>query len=303
MELLNLMEMMFLMMMAGYLLRRFELVSVEGKKSLTNLILYVVLPCNIVRAFCMETGEGFWQKMSAALIVAVLVQVLSMLIARFAYQRMPREEKQVFQYATVCSNAGFMGNPLAEGIFGDIGLLYASVFLIPLRIVMWTAGVSYFTDDSDYRSVIRKVLVHPCMIAVYIGMTLMLTGLRFPTVIDQTVRSFGGCCTGLTMLYIGMILVGIDWKTLCSLSQIYFAVIRLLLIPVIVLLGCLAAGVDGTITGVSVLLSAMPAGSTTSILASKYGADEGAAAKCVVFTTLLSVIAIPVWSTFLLWLT
>lgn len=299
-ELFNLMGMMFLMMLSGYLLRKFNLVTEQGKKSITNIVLYAVLPCNIVKAFCIETEEGFWGKFSEALIAAALIQVLCMLLAGLLYNRMPREEKQVYQYGTVCSNSGFMGNPLAQGVFGDMGLLYASVFLIPQRIVMWTAGVSYFTDNGDKKAALKKVLVHPCMIAVYIGLVLMIGQIRLPAVLTDTLQSLGGCCTGLTMMYIGMMLVGINVRTIWNKRQIYFAVIRLAVIPLAVYAGCRLAGVDPLVTGVCVLLTATPAGSTTSILAARYGADEEAAAKCVVFTTLLSVITIPVWSAVLL---
>ena len=44
-----------------------------------------------------------------------------------------------------------------------------------------------------------------------------------------------------------------------------------------------------------VVLAAMPAASTTAILAAKYGGDEVFATKCVVFTTLLSMVSAPVW--------
>ncbi|MFQ8842227.1 MAG: hypothetical protein ACLR8P_16315 [Clostridium fessum] len=47
--------------------------------------------------------------------------------------------------------------------------------------------------------------------------------------------------------------------------------------------------------GISVVLAAMPAASTTAILAAKYGGDEVFATKCVVFTTLLSMVSAPVW--------
>ena len=39
--------------------------------------------------------------------------------------------KAVMQYGTVCSNAGFLGSPLAEGLFGGGGLLLTSFYLIP----------------------------------------------------------------------------------------------------------------------------------------------------------------------------
>ena len=42
----------------------------------------------------------------------------------------------MLQYCTLVSNGGFLGNPVAEGVYGDMGLLYASLFLIPMRVVM-----------------------------------------------------------------------------------------------------------------------------------------------------------------------
>lgn len=299
-KLFNLMGMMFLMMAAGFILKKKNLITDQGKKSIVNLILDVVLPCNIVKAFCLETGSEFWKCFSQTLIVATLIQVFCMILAKLLYNRMPKKEKQVFQYGTVCSNAGFMGNPLAQGVFGDIGLLYASIFLIPQRIVMWTAGVSYFTEDGNKKEALKKVLVNPCMIAVYIGMIIMISGLKLPSVLDDTVKAFSSCCTAMTMLYIGTILADVKIKELCSVRQIYFALIRLVLIPLAVFGVCVLAHADHLVTGVCVLLTATPAGSTTSILASKYEADEQAAAKCVVFTTLISVITIPLWCAVLL---
>lgn len=296
-QMLQLMGEMLLLMLTGLLIRRLGIVTDAGRKCLTDLILYVILPCNIVRAFVNEAGSitGIGSALGMVLLIAVLIQILCTVIGYVCYGMMNPKEKQVYQYATVCSNAGFMGNPLTEAVFGDLGLLYASIYLIPQRIVMWTAGVSYFNQDSDKKGLIKKVLVHPCMIAVYIGMFLMLTALPLPGFVDKTVSALSSCTTAMTMVYIGTILSDVDWKTIASGKQIYFAVLRLVVIPLIVYLPCLLLNVDPLITGVSVFLAAMPAGSTTSLLAAKYGADEDSAAKCVVFTTALSVVTLPVW--------
>lgn len=296
-QMLQLMGEMLLLMLTGLLIRRLGLVTNEGRKCLTDLILYVILPCNIVRAFVNEADSvtGIGSALGMVLLIAVLIQILCTVIGYLCYGMMNEKEKQVYQYATVCSNAGFMGNPLTEAVFGDLGLLYASIYLIPQRIVMWTAGVSYFNRGSDKKGLIKKVLVHPCMIAVYIGMTLMLTAIPLPGFVDRTVSALSSCTTAMTMMYIGTILSDVDWKTIASGKQIYFAVLRLVVIPLIVYVPCLLLSVDPLITGVSVFLAAMPAGSTTSLLAAKYGADEDSAAKCVVFTTALSVVTLPVW--------
>ena len=296
-QMMQLMGEMLLLMLTGLLIRRIGIVTNEGRKCLTDLILYVILPCNIVRAFINEADSvaGIGSALGQVLLIAVLIQVLCTVMGYVCYRRMNDGEKQVYQYATVCSNAGFMGNPLTEAVFGDLGLLYASIYLIPQRIVMWTAGVSYFNRDSDRKGLVKKVLVHPCMIAVYIGMLLMLTRIPLPGFMDKTVTALSSCTTAMTMVYIGTILSDVDWKTMVTGKQIYFALLRLIVIPLIVWLPCLFLHVDPLITGVSVFLAAMPAGSTTSLLAAKYGADEDSAAKCVVFTTALSVVTLPLW--------
>ena len=299
-ELYRLMGMMVLLMGAGFLMRKTGIITPEGKKCLTDIILYAILPCNIIKAFSREMEAGFWSTFFMVLLMAVLAQVVSFLLSRLLYRRFDAGEKCVYQYATVCSNSGFMGNPLAEGVFGETGLLYASIFLIPQRIVMWTAGVSSFQKTESGKTAYRKILTHPCMVATYIGMVIMVFQIPLPGVLGDTILAFSNCCTAMTMVCIGTILTDVDFRELFGKHQIFFAAIRLALIPALVYGICRLTGMDALITGVSTLLSATPAGSTTSLLAAKYGADEKAAARCVVFTTALSAVTIPVWSMFLL---
>ena len=50
---------------------------------------------------------------------------------------------------------------------------------------------------------------------------------------------------------------------------------------------------DPLLTGVSLILTGMPAGSTSALLAAKYGADEDYASRCIITTTIISLITIP----------
>lgn len=296
----NLMGMMFLLIMTGFMLRKFGLITDGGKKCITDVLLYAILPCNIIKAFTADLGSDRWKEFAVLLAVAIAVQVLALIICHFCYNRMNAGEKAVYQYATVCSNSGFLGNPVAESVFGSMGLLYASVFLIPQRVVMWTAGVSYFTRETDKRKAYKKILIHPSMIATYIGFIILIFHLTIPTPIYKAVVSLSNCTTAMTMMYVGTILVGVDFKALITIKQLYYNLIRLVIMPAIIWIGCRLLQIDPLITGVGVLLTSMPAGSTTSLLAAKYEADEESAAKCVVLSTLLSIIAIPVWSGILL---
>lgn len=300
MILADLMGMMFFIIMSGFLLRKFGFITDAGKKCITDVLLYAILPCNIIKAFTTDLGTDHWHDFAFLLAIAVFVQIMALFICRAMYGMMKPGEKEVYQYATVCSNSGFLGNPMAEGVFGATGLLFASVFLLPQRVVMWTAGVSYFTKETDKRTAYKKIMTHPSMIATYIGFIILIFHVTIPSPLYKAVLSLSNCTTAMTMMYIGTILVGVDFRTLITWKQMYYNLIRLVLMPLVIYIGCRMMKIDPLITGVGVLLTSMPAGSTTSLLAAKYEADEESAAKCVVLSTLFSIIAIPVWSVILL---
>ena len=49
----------------------------------------------------------------------------------------------MLQYCTIVPMSGFLGDSIAEGI-NEVSVLYTSIFLIPMRIVMWSVGTTYF---------------------------------------------------------------------------------------------------------------------------------------------------------------
>ena len=162
--LLNLQGEMFLLLVAGAVMRRKGILPASAKDILTDLVLYLVLPCNIIHSFRMEFDLKILGSVLAVIVVAVMIQVLCMVLSRILYNKEEPGRKKVFQYATLVSNAGFMGNPIAEGVFGAQGLMYASIYLVPQRIVMWSAGIACFTESSSLKEVAKKVATHPCIV-------------------------------------------------------------------------------------------------------------------------------------------
>ena len=298
-SLINLQGMLFLLVAAGIILRKTGILHEEAKAVLTDLVIYLILPCNIISSFLIEFNISVLKKFAVILLIATLIQVVSLFLANVLYNKEEDGRKKVLQYGTVCSNAGFMGNPIAEGVFGAQGLMFASIFLIPQRIVMWSAGVSYFTESPDRRTIVKKVMTHPCIIAVYIGMFFMITQIQMPQFLEHTIRGVGGCTTTVSMVLIGTILAEVKLKSVLDWGIVKYTAIRLFFIPLLVFLSCHLFSVDPMLLGVSVLLTGMPAGSTTAILAAKYGGDYIFATKCVVITTLLSLVTIPLWCMFL----
>lgn len=295
-SLLEMQGVMFLLLVSGFIMRKREILPENGKVILTNLLVDFVLPCNIVHSFQVEFSDEAFSKCLLVLIIAIGIQILASVVSKTIYRRFPKKRKSILEYGTICSNAGMMGSAIAENVFGKTGMMYASIYLVPQRIAMWTIGLASFEQAVTRRDMVKKVLLHPCIIAVEIGLIVMIGGIHLPEFLADTLDMAGSCTTPLSMIFLGMVLAEVqrfwdmlEWKVL------FYTIIRLIFFPAMVLLGCIVLSADPVVTGVSVLLSAMPAGSTVAVLASKYDCDTDFSTKCVVITTLFSLVTIPVW--------
>ncbi len=298
-SLINLQITMFIMMGIGAFLRKIGIIKSEDKTVMTELIINLLLPCSIVMAFYIEFSSEILEQGFIILIISCVLHLFCVFLSKVLFNKYPKDRKVILQYGTICSNAGFLGNPIAEGVYGSIGLLYASIYLLPLRIINWSVGLSFYTESTDRKSLVKKVITHPCIVTVFLGMILLVTQVQLPAAISGTLSSLGSCSTPFTMLLIGVILAEGDVKTMVNKTTVKFSILRLILIPMGVFLGCKLCGVPELVAGVSVLLAAMPAGTTTAILAVKYNRDAEFATQCVVLTTILSMILIPIWCTFI----
>lgn len=291
-SLLNLQVTIFGLIMAGYVLTKFHALSADARKPLSNLLINFILPCNIITSFLIEFHQKILLDCLAILIVSICIQIFAIISSKYFYPKTDEKKLPVLRYATIVSNAGFMGNPIAEGLYGSQGLLYASIYLIPLRAVMWSYGVTCFTGIRD-KGVLKKILTHPCIVAVFLGIILMVTQITLPAGLEQTLRYAGNSNTALSMIVIGNILAEVKASEIFDLKAWWYCLVRLCIIPILVFIGCYFAGIDEMVKQVSVVLSAMPAAATTAILASKYDGDAHFAAKIIFLSTLLSMISVP----------
>lgn len=298
--LLKLQFIIFALIGIGFFVRRRGMVSREGQKNITDLVINIVLPCNILTSFCQEFAEGVMQECLMVFLISAGIQVFSVIYGRIAYPKETEDHKKCLAYGIICSNAGFLGNPIAEGVFGSVGLMFASVYLIPVRVMMWSAGIAIFSGEHDLKGTAKKVATHPCVLACVVGLVMLVRGWIFPEPVMSLLQTLGRCNTALSMMVIGMILSDIDLKNLVDKIVIRYTIERLVLIPLlvwIVLLPLVRAGIITSLSAsLSVLLAAMPAGATTSMLAAKYECSPDFATRMVILSTLCSIPTIFLWS-------
>ncbi len=293
-NMLSVQVMLFCLILSGVAIRKVGIIDEVGRKVLSDLLIDVVLPCNIIHSFMggAQVPADFARNCALVLGISVAIQVVATYGSKLLFRRYPDKRRSVLSFGMICSNSSFVGLPIAETLFGDLGVMYTSIFQIPVRFTMWTAGLALFTN-SNKKDALRKLATHPCIVSIFIGIVLMVLPVPVPAFLDDTIAAISRCTTPVSMFVIGSILADAPIRSLFSKTVLYYSFLRLLAFPLLVYLVLRPFSLDPTLVGIAVLMTGMPAATTNSILANKYDADAPFSAQLIFSSTLFSIVTIP----------
>ena len=136
---------MFLYLIIGYVLYRTGLITQEGSKALAHLLLYCVLPCVVLKSFCIEYSAKGAVELAVSIAAGAGVLLLSMAVSWLFFRKDP-----MAQIGVAFSNAGFMGFPLVTAVLGGEAVFYAAGFVALLNALQWTYGQAKLSGDKKY---------------------------------------------------------------------------------------------------------------------------------------------------------
>jgi predicted permease len=290
---INQVTILFLIMGIGFVAKKKNIIDEAPGKKLSQLLLMITTPAMILSSFQFDYSDGMLRNVLLVLGFAFTAHVLSLFIGIFLYHRYPENIKNVLKFTTIFSNCGFMGFPLLLSLYGKAGVFYGSIYVAVYNLFVWTVGIMIFSGKKDVKS-IRNAIVNPGVLSVFIGMLLFLFSLKLPYPVAEALNMTGAMTAPLAMLIVGSILAGVNLKTLLSGLPLYYGIaVRNVLLPLLAVILLKAFGFTGVVYGVCVSVIAMPAGANTPIFAEMYGGDSLFASKLVAFSTLFSIVSIP----------
>lgn len=298
-QMLDLQLSVLIYLLVGVFAYKTKIINEENRSQLIHLILSILMPMLVFNSFKNLTFEiltlGLW-----ALIGSTIIYTVSYFIGAMFFSDLPDRKKRILHYATLVNNAGLGGQPLSYSMYGDLGALFSSIYLVPHRIFMWTAGITILdSDKKESHSAFYKLMRNPSIIAVVLGIIRGLLQIPFPEFLDRAIGTMGSTVSPLAAIIIGSIIADIDFRSLNEKGVFRYTIIRLMVIPFGVLFISKIIGLDETLTGVLTIMSAMPAGTTTALLAAQYNLDEELSSKIVFVTTILSIVTVPAMMLFI----
>ena len=105
-----------LLMGVGFVLTKLGTITNEGRRSLSDILINFILPCNIICSFQMDLTADLIASCGLVLLLALAAQVLFYAVGHFCYPGQKAERLSCLRYATLCPNAGFLGLPIIGGI-------------------------------------------------------------------------------------------------------------------------------------------------------------------------------------------
>lgn len=292
-EMAELQSVLLIYLLVGYICNKLDIINRENQGKFVDLLVNVLCPVMVFNSFKSITFDMLISA-GKVLLVSFAICVIAWVVGRVLYRRFPENEQPVLRYATMVNNAGFAGLPLAQQAFGDEGMLYASVYLVPLRFFVWSAGVAILSGEkASFSQTLKKVVTNPCVIAVPLGLIRGFLGVEFPSPIETALTNLTTCVSPLSMIVMGAFLGDVDIRHVVTPDVLFFCLIRLIVFPLVTFGLCTLLGAGEVVSGTCMLLTAMPAGSGTALLSAQYGADEVFGAKLVFVSTILSLVTAP----------
>lgn len=311
MEVFNLtltqMLMMFTLILLGFVLRKKAIVPENTGSTLAKLETFIFTPfLTLSTQMARCTVKTFTENAPLILygtvivICAIIVSYpLSRLFVRKADNFEDSYRRNIYKYALVFGNYGFMGNFIILGIWGEEMFFRYMLFNLVISIFCngWGMYVLIPRDkNTNLAQHIKKALLTPPILALALGIVFGLLDLAkfMPEFLLNAFDSAGKCQGPVAMVLAGAVIGGYNFKELLTNKKVYWVtLLRLVVIPAVIMLILEAFGTPKDIMTLALITFATPLGLNTIVYPAAFGGETKTGASMTMISHTLSVITIP----------
>lgn len=320
---LSQMAMLIIIAAVGFLAAKLDYLDKYTNQKMTKLLLNITLPCMIVASVHGLSANDAGAIVGPAFLMAgaqffLLLAAGTLLALVF---RVPKNERAIWQFMTVCTNNGFIGLPVIAAILGTQSIIISSIYVMIIALFIYSAGFAILANNRDRiareareaqgraleepegkkkLSIPWRSMINPSMVACVIALVLFFTGWQVPDLLQETMSLLGGITAPIAMLVVGVIMAGTRIKSVLTEVRLYpYILIRQLALPALFYVGFVALGASPLLAGVFALMFAMPVGSMAPTFVEQFDGDATLTAKATVLTTLGAFACIPLLVVFM----
>lgn len=290
----------FLLILVGFFLAKKGFLTEQSQKEMTSLILYVLLPCTLIKSFDIDFSRDILNTGLKIAVTMFITYNVSYILADFIGKRykLNLSQKDVHILSMVIPNVGFMGYPIVNAIMGPEGIIFAVMANMGFELFAWTIGIKTISRHSHIKNtdnIVVHLLKTPAIVAIIIGMILFTTPLSVPEPLKSTMLLLASAMSPIAMIIVGISLANSHITKLLKNKHMYITCItRLVVIPLLLLTALKTLKFYETLYYLPMILISMPTAGYATMFATKYESDSVLASELISMSTLFSLITIPV---------
>ena len=285
---------LFILIIIGVILAKTKVLGENGVKNMTDLVLYTVTPCVIVKSFIREFDAAALKNLLLSFLIAILSHIGFILISRILIRDKDESNQAVLQFGTIFSNCGFMSIPLQQALLGDTGVFYCSSYIAIFQLFIWSYGILTMSGDKKYVTP-KKLIINPGLIGLGVGLVIFLLSIPIPKIIAEPISYMASLNTPLPMIVIGYHLAHSKLiERIKNFKCLYAIFIKLFLFPLLTLGVMYVCGIRGIMLVSSVISTSAPTAAMATMFAAKFDRNTSLSVNMVSLSTAFSLISMPI---------
>lgn len=299
---------LFAALALGYAATKTGMLDENTGKRLSALIVNAILPCLIISSV---TGiKGDKSEVLAFFLTGVLFYCVFPLIGWVVAGliRVPAELKGTYMCMVIFSNCSFMGFPVLSALFGNEAIFYSNIFHMSFNLMFFTLGIALLKRDANadglrkngavlpgqrFRAIRR--IINNGVIASVLALVIYFAQIPLPAVLTESLSFIGDTVMPLSMLVLGISIANVPMKEIFSSHKVYLiSVVRLLVMPVLAYFAIRFFTDNSLLVKIVTITAGMPVATLVAMGSAPYPRQGREASMAVVFSTLCSLITIPV---------
>lgn len=293
----------FALVLCGYLAAHKRVLPEAAIPGLNIFVLFFALPCMLFRFGASTPFQQLVNPVWLGLYIACALLIVFVTVSHSLASGIGLKDSAFGALVAAFPNTGFMGVPLIVALMGEraagpvIVTVLADLFVTSslCLALAQTEGARGHLGASIARA-LRGALSNPLPWAIALGAVVSATGAQLPGPVSRIVEMLGNSATPVALFTIGAVLWRSQQAAHGATPVRHYApvvFIKLVVHPLLVL----AAGVVAVRLGLPldrysltalVLAAALPSASNVSLLAERFGADNGRIARIILWSTALA---------------
>ena len=292
----------FALILSGYLVGHYRLLGPTAASELNKFVVFLALPALLFQVIAEAPWTSLWQPGFIVAFSAGAFAVFAATLAVRLWRRQPLPEASVEALNAGYANAGYIGFPICEAVFGrDSFPLVTIAALITVSVLFGAAIVCIeigLEREAHANRIIAKVgrslLSNPLIMAPLLGGLWSAFRLAMPAPLETFLHLLGSAASPCALVSLGLFLSRKDHEHAASVTLVAaLSSLKLLLQPgitAVVAIALLHLAPRGA--AIAILIAALPTGTGPYMLAEYYQREPLVTSRTILWTTAASIVTL-----------